>query len=95
MHVDAERSRWRVVSEAALLPANLGQVHAAAAEFPRHIDGQVPGFLEVPQIFVKEPVFAVIASASLRETSEHVFRKDCIPGRIYVHLSLPVFPRPF
>jgi len=88
MHVDAERSRRRVVSKAALLPANLGQVHSASAEFPRHIDGKVPDFLQVPEIFFKEPVLAIVAAATLGETNEHLFRKDR-GGSSGFHLESP------
>jgi hypothetical protein len=68
MHVDAERGRRRVVAEAALLPADLGEIEAAPTEFLRHVDGQVARFLQLVEIFPEEPVLGRVA-ASLGEAA--------------------------
>jgi len=86
MHIDAERGRRRVVGEAPLLAADLGEIKAAPAEFFRHRHRQIAGAPEILEILVKEAVLAIVSAAPLGKPVQQLVGQDVLAR---LHGGLP------
>jgi len=78
MHVDAEGGRRRVVGEASLALADVGQRQALSAELLGDVHREIAGLPQILEVLLEEAIVPIVGPDTLRESLQKVVGQHVI-----------------